>query len=130
MRPLPLKEQTLFLKRLAFLLQAHIPLVDALLSIKNQARSKGNAKRIWAAAQLVSEGKPLAEALHTQRLLSDFSLHLIHVGEISGNLSANLTYVQRSCSCRRSGLPVDPEVKSNSCAARYKAHCGIPCVLA
>lgn len=93
MRPLPLKEQTLFLKRLAFLLQAHIPLVDALLSIKNQTRSKGNAKRIWAAAQLVSEGKPLAEALHTQRLLSDFSLHLIHVGEISGNLSANLTYL-------------------------------------
>ncbi len=93
MQSFSLKEQTLLLKRLAFLMQAQIPIVDALTIITKQTRAKRKARKLEAVTQAVSKGKPLAEALYTERILNTFSLHLIHIGEMSGSLHANLTYL-------------------------------------
>jgi type II secretory pathway component PulF len=87
------KEQTLLLKRLAFLMQAHIPIVEALTLITQQTRATRKARKLRAVTEAVSKGKPLAEALYTEHILNTFSLHLIHIGEMSGSLHANLTYL-------------------------------------
>jgi type II secretory pathway component PulF len=76
------KEQTLLLKRLAFLMQAHIPIVEALTLITQQTRATRKARKLRAVTEAVSKGKPLAEALYTEHILNTFSLHLIHIGKL------------------------------------------------
>jgi type II secretory pathway component PulF len=93
MQTFSLKEQTLFLKRLAFLMQAQIPLATALTIIKSQTHAPRKAQKMEAVLQAVCKGRSLAEALYAQNLLSDFSLHLIHIGEMSGSLHQNLSYL-------------------------------------
>ena len=93
MRHLSLNEQILLSKRLAFLMHAHIPLVEALRIIATQTRPPKKALRFEHVLNTVAEGKPLSHALETEKMFRDFSLHLIHLGEMSGTLADNLTYL-------------------------------------
>lgn len=90
----PLKEQTLFAKRLSFLIKAGVPMVSSLDLIRTQTKSKAKAHVFASLVADVSSGQNLATALSKHgRLFGDFSINLIRVGEASGNLSQNLAYL-------------------------------------
>lgn len=89
-----LKEQTLFAKRLSFLLQAEIPLLESLIILRSQTRSKAKIKILDVVVADVSSGQFLYTSFSKHRtLFGDFAINLIRVGEYSGTLSANLSYL-------------------------------------
>jgi type II secretory pathway component PulF len=88
------KEQTLFAKRMAFLIKAGVPIVECLTLIRSQTKSKGKGKVYDAVIADVSSGQHLATSLGKfNRLFGDFAVNLIRVGENSGGLSQNLAYL-------------------------------------
>lgn len=88
------KEQTLFAKRMSFLVKAGVPLVECLHLIRAQTKSKAKKSVYDSVIADVSKGQYLATSLGKfKRLFGDFSINLIRVGENSGILSQNLDYL-------------------------------------
>lgn len=88
------KEQTLFAKRLSFLIKAGVPIVESLLLIRKQTKSNGKARILDTVIADVSSGQHLSTSLGKHnRLFGDFAVNLIRVGEQSGILSQNLVYL-------------------------------------
>lgn len=88
------KEQTLFAKRMSFLIKAGVPLLECLHLIRRQTKSKAKARVFDLVITDVSNGQYLATSLGKFRhLFGDFSVNLIRVGEQSGILSQNLAYL-------------------------------------
>lgn len=88
------KEQTLFAKRLSFLIKSGVPVLECLHLIRKQTKSRGKQKVFDAVISDVSNGQFLATALAKfSRLFGDFTVNLIRVGESSGILSQNLNYL-------------------------------------
>jgi len=88
------KEQMLFVKRLAFLLQAEVPIVESLHVLRAQTTSKGKAKILDRIVQDVSSGQFLSTSLEKQgRAFNTFVVHLVRVGEHSGTLGSSLFYL-------------------------------------
>jgi type II secretory pathway component PulF len=88
------KEQTLFAKRMSFLIKAGVPIVECLLLIRTQTKSKGKAKVFDAVIADVTSGQHLSTSLGKfSRLFGDFAVNLIRVGEQSGILAQNLVYL-------------------------------------
>lgn len=91
---LSLKEQARIFKRLSFLIQAHVPLLEALTLLRQQARSRSDIRLFDAIIKDISEGKSLAKSLRRfPRAFTLFAVHIIAVGEVSGTLSQNLHYL-------------------------------------
>lgn len=89
-----IKEQTLFAKRMSFLVKAGVPLVDSLSLIRNQTKSKSKGRIFDKVIHDVNNGQFLATSLGKHRhLFSNFAVNLIRVGEESGILSQNLAYL-------------------------------------
>lgn len=89
-----IKEQTMFAKRLSFLIKAGVPLLDSLYLIRNQTRGKGKVKIFDAVINDVSCGQYLSTGLGKFRNhFGDFTVNLIRIGELSGILSENLMYL-------------------------------------
>ena len=88
------KDQTLFAKRLSFLIKAGVPVSESMHMIYQQARSAGK-KRVFAAiAKDVTSGQYLSASLAKHRQhFGDFAINLIRVGEQGGVLSSNLAYL-------------------------------------
>lgn len=90
----PIKEQTLFAKRLSFLIKAGVPIVESLELIGKQTRSRGKAKMFEALAQDVSSGQYLSTSLAKfSNHFGEFTVNLIRIGENAGVLSLNLMYL-------------------------------------
>jgi type IV pilus assembly protein PilC len=88
------KEQTLFAKRLSFLIKAGVPLVECLSLIRTQTKSKAKIRVYDAVISDVSGGQYLSTSLGKfKRLFGEFAVNLIRVGEHSGILSQNLSYL-------------------------------------
>ena len=89
-----IKEQVLFAKRLAFLAEAGVSLVDSLLIIIDQTKS-ARKKMIFAQVKAdVLSGKSLALSLAKYpKLFGAFTINIIRVGENTGTLATNLTYL-------------------------------------
>lgn len=88
------KEQTLFAKRLAFLVKSGVPLVESLHLIRNQTKSSGKKRVYESVIADVSNGQYLSTSLRKfKRLFGEFAVNLIRVGEESGVLSQNLAYL-------------------------------------
>lgn len=88
------KEQTLFAKRLSFLIKAGVPVLECLHMIRRQTKSRGKAQVFDKVIHDVSNGQFLATSLGKHgRLFGDFTVNLIRVGEQSGILSQNLNYL-------------------------------------
>lgn len=88
------KEQTLFAKRMSFLVKAGVPLVECLHLIRSQTKSKAKMRVFDAVIADVSNGQSLSNSLGKfRRLFGDFAVNLIRVGESSGILSQNLAYL-------------------------------------
>ncbi len=89
-----LKEQTLFAKRMSFMVKAGMPLVESLSMIRSQTKSKHKNKIYETVISDVNNGQYLAASLKKHRhMFSDFAVNLIRVGEESGILSQNLAYL-------------------------------------
>ncbi|OGC80481.1 hypothetical protein A2943_02170 [Candidatus Adlerbacteria bacterium RIFCSPLOWO2_01_FULL_51_16] len=88
------KEQTLFAKRLSFLIKAGVPVVECLHLIRKQTKSLSKKKVYDSIINDVSNGQFLATSLGKfRRLFGDFTINLIRIGESSGILSQNLNYL-------------------------------------
>jgi type II secretory pathway component PulF len=88
------KEQTLFAKRMSFLVKAGVPLIECLDLIRLQTKTRAKRSVYEAVINDVSNGQYLSTSLAKfKRLFGDFAISLIRVGEESGILSQNLAYL-------------------------------------
>lgn len=89
-----LKEQTFFIKRLAFLIKANISILESLYMVKEQTRARGHIRIVGKVIVDVSNGQTLAKSLGKfPDVFGEFGINLIKVGESSGTLSQNLEYL-------------------------------------
>src|SRR3989338_2807910 len=88
------KDQTLFAKRLSFLIKAGVPVSESMHMIHQQARSAGKKRVFGAIANDVTGGQYLSASLAKHRQhFGDFAINIIRVGEQGGVLSGNLAYL-------------------------------------
>jgi type II secretory pathway component PulF len=91
---LSVKEQTFFIKRLSFLIKAGIPIIDSLLMLKEQTKSKAQIKLLDSIIKDVSNGQYLSTSLAKhKKIFGEFSINIISFGESTGLLSENLEYL-------------------------------------
>ena len=89
-----IKEQTMFAKRLSFLIKAGVPLLESLYLIRNQTKSRGKVKIFDAVIDDVSCGQYLSTGLGKfPHHFGEFTVNLIRIGELSGILPENLMYL-------------------------------------
>lgn len=88
------KEQTLFAKRLSFLIKANVPLLESLSMLREQTTSRSYAQVLDVVINDVSNGQFLSKSLSKfKNTFGDFAINIIKVGESSGILSENLEYL-------------------------------------
>ncbi len=88
------KEQTMFAKRMSFLVSAGVPLIECLSLIRNQTKSKAKSALYSSVIEDVNNGLYLSTSLSRRgNLFGEFAVNLIRVGEESGILSQNLHYL-------------------------------------
>ncbi len=91
---LSLKDRILFIKQLAILMRAGVPLFSSLHMLKKQTRSRVMLKILNQVIADVENGQYLATALGKfRKVFGDLSINIIAVGEISGSLSDNLDHL-------------------------------------
>jgi general secretion pathway protein F len=78
-------------KMMSELLQARVPLMDALDLARDGVGLSRQRLRMGEVARAVRAGKPLSEALETQDALTGTGYNLVRVGERSGQLPAMLS---------------------------------------
>lgn len=89
-----IKEQVLFAKRLAFLNETGVSMVDSLNIIINQTKSLKKQRIFLSVRDDVVSGKTLATALKKYpKIFGEFTINIINVGENSGTLAQNLNYL-------------------------------------
>ncbi len=96
-----MKEQSLFAKRLSFLIKAGTPIIESLKMLKNY-RSKS---KVWIFEQIISDvanGHYLAKSMERFRyIFGDFAINIIRVGESIGVLEQNLSYLAEELKKKR-----------------------------
>lgn len=91
---LSVKEQTFFAKRLSFLVEAGIPILEGLHVLKDQTKSRGFGRIMDNVIDDVSNGQYLAKSLgRYPNIFGQFAINIIKIGESSGILSQNLNYL-------------------------------------
>lgn len=91
---LSLEDQMLLAKRLAIMLKAGVPILEALKMIQKQNASKAAVRVISDLSLGVSQGQFLYTRLEKYRKsFGDFAVNIIRVGEVSGTLFENLSYL-------------------------------------
>ncbi|KKW40292.1 hypothetical protein A3I46_03000 [Candidatus Kaiserbacteria bacterium RIFCSPLOWO2_02_FULL_54_13] len=88
------KEQTLFAKRMSFLVKAGVPLIECLHLIRAQTKSNSKKRVYDSIIADIANGQYLSTSLGKfKRFFGEFAINLIRVGEESGILSQNLAYL-------------------------------------
>lgn len=88
------REQTLFAKRLAFLIKAGVPILESISILREQASSPAIARVYERIAHDIANGQYLHKSLRRLKgAFGDFAINIIEVGEHSGILSQNLVYL-------------------------------------
>ncbi len=89
-----LKAQTSFAKRLAFLIDAGVPIVEALVILKEQARTRPHTELLTSIVNDTTSGQSLAKSFGKfPKFFGGFAVQIIKVGESSGTLSQSLVYL-------------------------------------
>src|SRR5258708_7345940 len=89
-----IKDQTLFAKRLSFLVRAGVPILESIQVLRRQTASKAKGKMFDTVASDIANGQYLSTSLRQyQHIFGDFAVNIIKVGETSGILSENLGYL-------------------------------------
>jgi type IV pilus assembly protein PilC len=89
-----LQDQILFAKRLSLLVKAGVPILEGLRMLKAQAVTK-SAKTIYSELiKDVENGQSISQSMaRFPKIFSEFVTNIIQVGEHSGTLQENLTYL-------------------------------------
>lgn len=91
-----------FARHLAIIIKAGIPLYDGLIILKKQSQSKKVVTIIEQLARDVSNGMFFADSLERfHQTFGDFFISVVRVGEASGTLAQNLTYLSDETKKRR-----------------------------
>lgn len=91
------QELMMFFRQLAILIEARVPIVPAMVAIRDQTENKYFEKILEAMIQDINDGLPLSEAMKKYpNTFSVLSINIIKSGEISGNLRKSVTYVSES----------------------------------
>ena len=85
-----------FSRTLSTLLAAGVPILNALTIVQNVIGNMVLAKVVEQAREAVKEGQPIAEALKRSKEFPPMVVHMISVGERSGQLEQMLTNVANS----------------------------------
>ncbi len=94
--PLPISDNDLlfFTKHLSVLINSGIPMGEALPILTEQSKNPSLTRIIESLANQVSNGKTLGEALDQHKsIFSNFYRSIVSIGEKSGTLDKNLTYL-------------------------------------
>lgn len=87
------KERHIFVQSLATMLNAGLPLVDALRVLQKEAHSRAMRKIVLRITDAVENGSPLWRAMEDQQLFSPHALSLVRIGEEAGDLAENMEYL-------------------------------------
>lgn len=88
------KEQVLFAKRLSFLVKSGVSLVESMVMIRNQTKSRRMQRVFDTIIADISAGKFLSKSLEKYvHIFGEFTINIIRVGETAGVLSENLIYL-------------------------------------
>lgn len=91
---LSVKEQMIFVKRLAFLVNASVPILESLHMVGEQSKSRRYGRVMKSVIADVTNGYSLSRALaRFPHIFGDFGVNIIRIGESSGTLSQNLEYL-------------------------------------
>jgi len=96
LRPMRLStnDRVLFAKRLAFLISGEVPLLESLRMMREQTKSSKLVRVLDIIIADVSNGRQVSESLKKfPGMFDKFAINIIKVGETSGILSQNLTYL-------------------------------------
>ena len=88
------RDQIIFTKRLAMMLQSGMPIVTSLEMLGDESHAKGAGRIAMSLADDVARGMSLANALSKfKTVVGEFSISIVKVGESSGTLPENLEYI-------------------------------------
>ena len=91
---LSLRDQILFIKQLAILMRAGVPLLSSLRMLKKQSKSRTVHIIMDQVIKDVENGQYLATTLGKfKKIFGELTINIIAVGEISGTLSNNLDHL-------------------------------------
>src|SRR4051812_30727952 len=91
---LSLKDQEMLAKRLSFLIKSGAPILQSLQIIKDQTVGTAKQGVMERIVQDVANGQYLHTALsHFKDIFGSFTINIIKVGETSGILDQNLSYL-------------------------------------
>lgn len=90
----PFQEKINFARHLALIVQGGLPILEGLKILSKQTESRTLAKIINQVIGDVDNGQFLADSLQKHnKIFGDFFISIIRVGETSGTLALNLTYL-------------------------------------
>ena len=90
----PFQERINFARHLSIIIKAGLPVFEGLKIIRRQTTSKKLVKIIDQLIYDVNNGQFLADSLGKYRnIFGDFFISIVRVGETSGTLAGNLTYL-------------------------------------
>jgi type IV pilus assembly protein PilC len=84
------KQRSSFVQNLAMMLDAGLPLIDAIKTIQEEVRSKPMRAVLQRILDLVEGGNSLWIAMDEQSLFTQYEVALVRVGEEAGNLARNM----------------------------------------
>lgn len=88
------EDQMMFAKRLAIMLKAGVPILESLKMLRKQTASKSSQHLLQDLVAGVEHGQFLHVRLDKYRKsFGDFVINIIKVGEVSGTLHENLSYL-------------------------------------
>lgn len=89
-----LKDQIFFAKRLAFLINAGVPLIESLSIMREQVQGSRRGRLFDQLLADIASGQTLAKSFaRFPKVFGEFTVSVVRVGEMSGTLSPNLTYL-------------------------------------
>lgn len=87
------KERISFIQNMATMLNAGLPLTDALKTLTLETRNKPMRKLLGRIIDAVENGSPLWRAMEAQNFFSLHALALVRIGEEAGSLAENMGYL-------------------------------------
>ena len=82
-----------FIQSLALMLNAGLPLIDALSALEGEVRAKAMKKLIEKIRMGVKSGTPLWRTMENTYFFTPYEIAMVHIGEDAGNLAKNLGYL-------------------------------------
>lgn len=87
------KQRTAFIDNLGTMMDAGLPLLDALRALKDEERKRPMRKLIGRIIVAVETGSPLWRAMEGQHFFKQQQIAMVRVGEEAGNLVENMQYL-------------------------------------